>query len=88
MLKSCSRCSNEAEISVVVVVSTVGSRPRRQKCSTAVPFCHGCMRDLLAGGHLLTDDLRKSVNNAYTHVGGAWGDADDQKTCQKRIPTG
>jgi len=69
MLKPCSRCSREAEFSVVCVVSTVGTRPRRQKCSTAVLFCRGCMADLLADdGRLWTDGLRKSVNNAYTHV--------------------
>ncbi len=87
MLKSCSQCSHEAEVSVVVVVSTVGSRPRQQKCSAAVLFCRGCMRDLLAGGHLLTDDLQKSVNNAYTHVNRPSGDVNDQKMRGKRAPT-
>src|SRR5207249_3080142 len=65
MLKLCSRCSREAELSVVCVISTVGSSPRRQKCSPAVLFCHRCMRDLLAdGANFGTDDLRKSVNTA------------------------
>jgi hypothetical protein len=69
MLKPCSRCYREAEISVVCVVSTVGTRPRRQKCSAVVLFCRRCMVDLLADdGHLWTHDLQKSVNNAYTHV--------------------
>jgi hypothetical protein len=59
MLKLCSRCSREAEVSVVCVISTVGTSPRRQKCSATVLFCHRCVRDLLAdGAHLLTDDLR------------------------------
>ena len=80
MLKSCSRCSSEAELSVVVVVSTIGSRPRRQKCSAAVLFCRRCMRDLMAGGHLLTEDLQKSVNTAYTHIDRASGDGTGQKT--------
>ena len=69
MLKPCRCCGSESELSIVCVVSTVGIRPRRQKCSAAVLFCRACMADLLAdGGHLWTDDLRKSVNNAYTHV--------------------
>jgi len=69
MLKSCSRCSREAELSVVCVVSTLGTRPRRQKCSAAVLFCHRCMRDLLEeGGHILSDNFRTSVNNAYTQM--------------------
>ncbi len=86
MLKSCTQCSHEAEVSVVVVFSTIGARPRRQKCSSAVLFCRGCMRELLAGGHLLTDDLRESVNNAYTHVDQLSGDATDPEMCGKRAP--
>jgi hypothetical protein len=69
MPKSCSRCAREAELSVVWVISTIGSTPRRQKCSVVVLFCHRCMRDLLAEhGRLFTDDLQKSVNDAYTRV--------------------
>ena len=68
MTKRCSRCSREAELSVVWVISTVGSKPRHQKCSTAVLFCHRCMKDLAERGHWPTDDLQKSVNNAYTHI--------------------
>jgi hypothetical protein len=69
VLKLCSRCSREAELSFVCVLSTLGARPRRQKCSAAVLFCLRCMRDLVAdGGHFCTDDVRKSVNNAYTHI--------------------
>jgi len=70
MLKRCNRCSREAEVSIVCVISTVGFTPRRQKCSAAVLFCHRCLGDLLVRrGRLLTDDLQKSVNNAYTHSG-------------------
>lgn len=69
MLKACTRCSLEAELSVVCVVSTVGITPRRQKCSPAVLFCHQCMQDLLARrGRLVTGQLQKSVNAAYTHI--------------------
>lgn len=68
MLKSCSRCSHEAEFSVVCVFSTVGLRPRRQKCSAAVLYCRACLRDLLDDGQTFPYDLWKSVNNAYTHV--------------------
>jgi hypothetical protein len=69
MLKRCSRCSGEADLSLVCVFSTLGAKPRRQKCSAAVLFCHSCMRDLLADrGCFGPDDLWNSVNNAYTHV--------------------
>jgi hypothetical protein len=69
MLKRCSRCQSEAEVSFVCVFSTLGASPRRQKCSAAVLFCHRCMRHLLAdGGCFGPDDLRNSVNKAYTDV--------------------
>jgi hypothetical protein len=69
MLKRCSRCSHEAEVSIVCVISTVGFIPRRQKCSVTVLFCHRCFGDLLAKrGRLFTDDLHNAVNGAYTCV--------------------
>lgn len=69
MLKRCSLCSGEAELSMVCVLSSIGIAPRRQKCSAAVLFCHKCVpRRLRDGGHLFTDDVQKSVNDAYTHV--------------------
>jgi hypothetical protein len=89
MLKPCSHCSREAELSIICVISTVGVRPRRQKSSKTVLFCHGCIRDLLAGGaHLLTGDLQKSVNNAYTRMNHSSGDAPNQKMEKKSGPNG
>jgi hypothetical protein len=84
MLKLCCRCSREAELSVVWVISTVGTSPRRQKCSPAVLFCHRCMRDLLADdANFGTDDLRKSVNTAYTHMDRSLGDGPDPERDDK-----
>jgi len=77
MLKRCSQCPSEAQLSVVCVISTLGSSPRRQKCSAAVQFCHRCLRDLLAGGGLGTDDLKRSVNNAFTGLAGSYPDGTD-----------
>jgi hypothetical protein len=75
-------------MSVVVILSTVGTSPRRQKCSAAVLFCHRCLRDLLVdGAHLLTDDLRKSVNNAYTHINRPLVAGIDRKSTGKSAPT-
>jgi len=68
MLKRCSHCQGEAQLSVVCVISTLGSTPRRQKCSAAVLFCHRCLRALLAGGCLGIAGLKKSVNNAFTRL--------------------
>ncbi len=78
MLKKCSCCQSEAEVSFVCVFSTLGAKPRRQKCSAAVLFCHRCMRGLLAeGGCLGPDHLRNAVNNAYTDVERALAPAAD-----------
>jgi hypothetical protein len=69
MLKRCIRCSREAELSIAHVISTIGVGPRIQKPSTVVLFCHRCMHDLLdAGANLLPEDIRESVNNAYTRI--------------------
>jgi hypothetical protein len=74
MMKRCSRCQSEAEVSFVCVFSTLGTKPRRQKCSAAVLYCHRCVRDLLADhGCFGPDDLRNAVNNAYTDVQRALG---------------
>jgi hypothetical protein len=79
MLKKCSRCESEAKVSFVCVFSTLGAKPRRQKCSAAVLFCHGCMRGLLAdSGCFGPELLRISVHNAYTHVEQALGPPADR----------
>lgn len=89
MLKPCSCGSREAVFSVVCVISSVGIRPRRQKCSTAVLFCRECMADLLADdGRLWADRIRESVNNAYTHVGGPPEDRTDQENEKREAPNG
>jgi hypothetical protein len=80
MLKSCCRCSHEAEFSIVCVFSTVGLRPRRQKCSAAVLYCRACLRTLLDEDQFLPSDLWESVNNAYTHVERPMEDPTDRET--------
>lgn len=47
---------------MVCVVSTLGA-------PTALQTCSGAMRGLVGdGGHLFTDAVQKSVNNAYTRM--------------------
>lgn len=66
MQKACSNCSQMAEYSLVFVLSSVGSSPRLQKCSSAVSFCGDCLRELCEC--FCTDQLRSAVNSAYTEL--------------------
>lgn len=64
MQKLCSNCSEMAEYSLMLVVSSVGNTPRLQKCSRVVLFCDACLAELSES--LCTDELRTAVNKAYT----------------------
>jgi hypothetical protein len=66
MQKSCSYCSKPAQYSLGVVLSTVGTSPRLQKCSPVVLFCSDCLNELSETECLCTTGLRKAVNSAYT----------------------
>src|SRR5690242_11633642 len=46
--KPCSLCGSPADISFVVIASTLRVRPRCQEYSTSVLFCHSCMGVLLS----------------------------------------
>ena len=46
MTKSCSCCSQPAEYSLALIVSTVGVSPRMQRCSPVVLFCKSCIHVL------------------------------------------
>ena len=46
MAKSCSCCSQPAEYSLALVLSTVGVSPRTQRCSPVVLFCESCIHAL------------------------------------------
>lgn len=67
---SCSRCSRPAGFSLAFLVSTIGVRPRGQKCTQTVPFCKSCLRDaipFLAATPL--QDLQVPLADAYTTLG-------------------
>jgi len=70
MLKRCSQCTREAEFSMVIVISTVGASPRRQKSSSAILFCGECMRDAFGGGQSMPGTVRDRVNDALTRLDG------------------
>src|SRR5882672_6473291 len=40
----CSMCSEHAEVSIVVIASSLGVVPRLQSCSKALRLCKGCLR--------------------------------------------
>ena len=69
--KSCSRCPRPADFSLAFLVSTIGVRPRGQKCTQTVPLCNSCLRHaipFLASTPL--QPLQEPLTDAYTALGG------------------
>lgn len=66
MQKLCSICSQTAQFSINVIVSTVGVSQRLQQSSSAVLFCDACIQKSSARLHSRT--VQKVVNNAYTKL--------------------
>ena len=64
-MKACSVCGSQAEVSLVVLVSTLGLKPRQQKSSEAVSVCRGCLRGSeMWSGHQGSSALKLRVNEA------------------------
>ena len=69
--KSCSRCPRPADFSLAFLVSTIGVRPRGQKCTQTVPFCKSCLSTatpFLASTPL--QGLQEPLRSAYTALNG------------------
>ena len=66
MKKLCSCCSQPAQYSLALVLSTVGLSKRRQKCSPVVLFCDDCLSELCESECWGSSALRQAVNSAYT----------------------
>ena len=69
--KSCSRCPRPADYSLAFLVSTIGVRPRGQKCTQTVPLCKSCLSTaipFLAPTPL--QDLQQPLKDAYTALCG------------------
>jgi len=64
MQKLCSMCSQTAQFSINVIVSTVGVSHRLQQSSSAVLFCDACIQK--SSDRLHSRSVQKAVNNAYT----------------------
>ncbi len=63
------RCGARAEYSVCVLVSSLGLRPRRQKCGRAEVFCAACIQKFLSKrGSMDASGLQESLRNAYTSI--------------------
>jgi hypothetical protein len=64
-MKACCFCDSPAAVSVCMIVSTLGKKPRRQENTEAVPLCRACLNlsqtwDGLAG----RPGLKQRVNTA------------------------
>jgi hypothetical protein len=66
MQKLCSNCSQPAQFSMNIIVSTVGVSKRLQQSSPAVLLCDACIQK--SSDRLHSSALRKAVNNAYTKL--------------------
>jgi hypothetical protein len=66
MMKSCSYCSQPAQYSLTVLLSTVGVSSREQQSSRVVLFCNDCLQELCESECWGTEDIQRAVNNAYT----------------------
>jgi hypothetical protein len=49
--KPCSLCGSPADVSFVILASTLRIRPRRQNTSASVPFCQSCINGVLSNSH-------------------------------------
>lgn len=63
-MKTCSNCSQAAQFSFVVLLSTLGVSGRPQKSSEAVSFCNDCLQEVCE--RLCSEKLQKVVNSALT----------------------
>ncbi len=69
MKPSLCRCGARAEYSVCVLVSTLGLRPRRQKCGRAQTFCAACIQKLLSERwRMEASGIQESLRQAYTTI--------------------
>lgn len=69
MKPSLCRCGARAKYSACVLVSTVGLRPRRQKCGRAQVFCLACIQKLLSERWTMdASRVQESLRQAYTAI--------------------
>jgi len=64
--KKCEFCGDPAQYSLAFVLSTVGVRPRRQKCSSVVLICDDCIQTLYESDPQIPEELQIALKRAYT----------------------
>jgi hypothetical protein len=64
--KKCEFCGDPAQYSLAFVLSTVGVRPRRQKCSSVVLICGDCIQTLYESDPQIPEELQNALKRAYT----------------------
>jgi len=69
--KKCEFCSQPAQYSLAFVLSTVGVRPRRQKCSSVVLICDNCIREFYESDPQIPEELQNALRRAYTTLNSA-----------------
>jgi hypothetical protein len=70
-MKACEFCGDPAQYSLAFVLSTVGVRPRRQKCSSVVLMCNDCIRTLYESDPQIPEELQNALKHAYTTLNSA-----------------
>jgi hypothetical protein len=69
--KKCEFCRQPAHYSLAFVLSTVGVRPRRQKCSSVVLICDKCIREFYESDPQIPEELQNALRRAYTTINSA-----------------
>ncbi len=67
--KPCSLCGQPADVSFIILASTLGISPRQQKSSAAIPFCTACLR---TAADRNTPDHHQGLIDALTTAEGAF----------------
>jgi len=65
--KPCRCCKRPAEFAVLLIISTLGVKPREQQCAQSISLCKRCIHDLCdsdAAKSTLT--LREALKSALT----------------------
>ena len=84
MAKSCSCCSQPADYSLALIVSTVGVSPRIQRCSSVVLFCKSCIHALATEECWWgSTALFNALQHAYTAIKEDSGDR--SKRCAEAV---
>ena len=78
-------CGARAEFSICVLISTLGVRPRRQKCGRGQLFCAVCIQRLIAKQWMeCTGAVQQSLRTAYTAIAGDSRDASHAESMSAR----